>query len=420
MTMPSSRSFRFVFLGVLALLLCVGPVLAQTAVEVEFFYSSSCGTCEQYKPVLYDLEDAYANNSDVGFFWKAIDQNDSYYEDWHNYSLISYPTLVISNESNFTALEHYQNEFTYDKAVLAIDGYLANISVDVEEDPNVIYVPFVGMVNTSAFSLPLLTVVLGALDSFNPCSFFVLIFLLNLLIYMKSRKRMMLVGGIFIFFSGLFYMIFMFLLFSAISYVWEYISWVSLGIGSVCMVIGAFNIKEFFFFKKGPSISIPDSKKPKLYKRMRGLVNTTYLPAVVAGAVFLAATVNFYELLCTAGLPVVFTSNLAAAGLSESAQLFYIVAYNIVYVIPLIIILSVFVYTLGKRKLSEWGGRQLELMSGLMIFSFGVIFLVDHKLLEMFWTPILLLLGCILTTLILGNVWKRIENKKSDEESDSL
>jgi len=420
MTVSFSRSTRIVLLSLLALILFMGSTLGQTVINVEFFYSSSCGTCEQYKPILYDLEEAYANNSNVVFIWKAIDQNDSYYSDWQNYSLISYPTLVISNNTNYTALEHYQNEFTYDKAVLAIDGYLANISVDVEEDDNVIYIPFIGTVNTSAFSLPLLTIVLGALDSFNPCSFFVLIFLLNLLIYMKSRKRMMLVGGIFIFFSGLFYMIFMFLLFSAISYVWDYISWVSLGIGSVCMVIGAFNIKEFFFFKKGPSISIPDSKKPKLYKRMRGLVNTASLPAVVAGAVFLAATVNFYELLCTAGLPVVFTSNLAAAGLSQSAQLFYIVAYNIVYVIPLIIILSVFVYTLGKRKLSEWGGRQLELMSGLMIFSFGVIFLVDHKLLEMFWTPILLLLGCVLTTLVVGMLWKRLENKKSDEESESL
>ena len=60
-----------------------------------------------------------------------------------------------------------------------------------------------------SISLPLFTVIIGALDSFNPCAFFVLLFLLSMLIHARSRKKMFLIGGIFVFFSGFIYFLFM-------------------------------------------------------------------------------------------------------------------------------------------------------------------------------------------------------------------
>ena len=178
----------------------------------------------------------------------------------------------------------------------------------------------------------------------------------------------------------------------------QHIAAVSLIAGSIAILIGFFNIKDFFFFKSGPSLSIPESKRLEIFKGMRNLVRTTSLPAILVGAVILAVTVNFYELLCTLGFPLIFTTQLNSYDLSLVEKYMYIVGYNVVYVIPLIIILIIFVFTLGRMKLSEWGGRSLKLLSGIMIFSFGVLFIVDYQLLENILTPILLLCVSIIIT----------------------
>jgi uncharacterized membrane protein len=100
----------------------------------------------------------------------------------------------------------------------------------------------------------------------------------------------------------------------------------------------------------------------------------------------------------------------------------YLLFYNIVYVIPLIIILIIFTFTLGTTKLSEWQGRKLKLLSGIMIFSFGLFFLIDYKLLENVITPIALLGLSILLTLVISYIWKKYKKEpegKSDEEQSS-
>ncbi|HBF46112.1 MAG TPA: cytochrome C biosynthesis protein, partial [Shewanella frigidimarina] len=70
-------------------------------------------------------------------------------------------------------------------------------------------IPLIGAVHPEEMSLPVLTLVLAGVDAFNPCAFFVLLFLLSIMVNAGSRKRMLLVGGIFVFFSGFIYFIFM-------------------------------------------------------------------------------------------------------------------------------------------------------------------------------------------------------------------
>ena len=69
--------------------------------------------------------------------------------------------------------------------------------------------PLIGSVDAKALSLPVLTLVLAGMDAFNPCAFFVLLFLLSLLVHAKSRTRMAIVGGTFVLFSGVVYFVFM-------------------------------------------------------------------------------------------------------------------------------------------------------------------------------------------------------------------
>ena len=266
-------------------------------------------------------------------------------------------------------------------------------------------------INISSLSLPVLTVVLAGLDSFNPCAFFILIFLLNLLLYAKSRKRMLLIGSIFIFFSGLLYALFMFILLNAVLLT-KHTPIVTIFAGGLALALGIINIKDFFFFKKGASLSIPEDKKPGIYSQMRKLVKNPKTTAAIIGTVILAGTVNFYELLCTLGLPLVFTRNLALYDLSIIEYYTYIFFYNVIYVIPLIIIVTIFVVTLGKRKLTEWHGQIMKLTTGIMLSSFGFLFIYNYQLLSNIITPILLLAFSLLATAIISSLWKKFVGKE--------
>jgi hypothetical protein len=275
-------------------------------------------------------------------------------------------------------------------------------------------------VNLTSLSLPVLTIVLGGLDSFNPCAFFVVFILLSLLVYLKSRWKINLVGGIFVFFSGLFYFFFMLAILTTIQFIQIII--ISIIAGCIAVILGALNIKDFFFFKKGPSTSMSVEKRKKIFKRMRDLIHTAYLPGVLGGTIFLAVTVNIYELLCSLGFPLVYVTRLAAEHLPAINYYIYLFFYNIIYVIPLIVIVLVFAFTLGTRKLSEWRGRQLKLFSGGMLFSMGLILIINYMILENFFTPIVLFIGNIFTTLLISFIWKKYKKEpggKSDEEKPS-
>jgi len=245
----------------------------------------------------------------------------------------------------------------------------------------IVEVPFLGDIDLSAISLPVMTVILGEMDSFNPCAFFVLFFLLSLLIHAKSRKRMFLIGGTFVFFFGFKYFVFM-------------AAWLNLFIiagqlliitviaGIIALTVAVINIKDFFFFSKGVSLSISEKAKPKLFDRMRNLLKATSISSTIMGTIVLAIAANSYELLCTAGFPMVFTRILTLQNLTTGQYYLYLIMYNCIYVIPLATIVVIFTTTLGAKKLTEWQGRKLKLLSGLMMFFLGLILLIDSALLN--------------------------------------
>ncbi len=253
--------------------------------------------------------------------------------------------------------------------------------VRADEGRRAVHVPLLGDVDPAKVSLPFLTVVIGAMDSFNPCAFFVLLFLLSLLIHAHSRKKMLLVGGIFVFFSGFIYFLFMTAWLNIFLVIGQ-LTAITVTAGIVALGVASINIKDFFFFKKGISLVIPEKAKPKLFGRMRKLLESSNLTAMIAGTVVLAAFANAYELLCTVGFPMVYTRALTLHDLTTFQYYMYLVFYNIVYVIPLAIIVLVITISLGARKLTEWQGRQLKLVSGLMMFFLGLILLVNPALLN--------------------------------------
>jgi hypothetical protein len=250
--------------------------------------------------------------------------------------------------------------------------------------------PVFGHVDPKGLSLPLFTLVMAGLDAFNPCAFFVLLFLLSLLVHARSRGRMLLIGGTFVMVSGLVYFLFM-------------AAWLSLFLvvgaspmvtavaGVLALVIGVLNIKDWFLFRQGPTLSIPAAAKPGLFRRMRGLLSAEGLGTLLLGTVTLAIAANSYELLCTAGFPMVYTRVLTLNGQGGLDYYAYLALYNVVYVLPLLAIVLAFTYTLGARKLTERQGCQLKLLSGVMMLALGLVLLLRPQLLDRLWVGAALL-----------------------------
>ena len=235
-----------------------------------------------------------------------------------------------------------------------------------------------GRLRVQELGLPLFTVLIGLLDGFNPCAMWVLLFLLSLLVNLHDRRKMALIAGTFVAVSGLFYFAFMaawlnvFLLlgFSRAA---------QITLGSVALLVGAVNIKDFFAFHAGISLSIPESAKPGLYVRIRRILQAEYLAGALAGVVVLAGLVNTIELLCTAGFPAVYTQILTMQQLPTWQYYAYLGLYNLAYILDDTVMVTIAVITLSRRKLQEQAGRWLKLTSGLVMASLGAVFLLHPK-----------------------------------------
>ena len=269
-------------------------------------------------------------------------------------------------------------------------------------------IPLLGEIEPDAVSLPVLTLVLAGLDAFNPCAFFVLLFLLSLLVHAQSRARMLLIGGTFVLFSGLMYFLFM-AAWLNVFIIMGQLQIITILAGVLAVSVGMINIKDYFWFKAGVSLSIPDSARPGLFARMRTLVGAQGLYPVLLGTVVLALFANAYEFLCTAGFPMVFTRILTLHELSLSGYYLYLVVYNIVYVIPLIVIVLVFTFTLGTRKLREEEGRTLKLISGLMMLGLGFMLVFAPQILNSLYASAGLLVAAIAAaaTVVAVDRWRR-------------
>jgi hypothetical protein len=279
-----------------------------------------------------------------------------------------------------------------------------NGTVDTTHRSESIELPLLGRVDLADFSLPALTLVLAGLDAFNPCAFFVLLFLLSMMAHQKSRSRMLIIGGVFVAISGLMYFASMAAWLNVFQ-LFGHLAWVTLVAGALAVVVGALNVKDFFLFKQGISLSIPEAQKADIFRRSRRILAADKLPAMVLATAFLAIAANFYELLCTAGFPMVFTRLLTLADLTPAGRYAYLAAYNLIYVVPLAAIVAVFAGTLGARKLSEREGRLLKLMSGAMMLGLGALLLLAPERISQVGIAFGLMAAAVAITLIAAKLF---------------
>jgi hypothetical protein len=241
--------------------------------------------------------------------------------------------------------------------------------------PAGVRVPVLGTISAGRLGLPLFTIALGLVDGFNPCAMWALLLILAILLRLHDRRRMLAIGATFIAVGGLLYFLFLsawleFFLLVGFSRALQ------VGLGLVALAIGGLNLKDVVAFRRGPSLAIPERAKPGIYARIRQVLSAPTLPLALLAVALLSAAVNLVELLCTAGLPAVYTHVLGTYELDRSAYYGYLLLYVAAYVFDDSLMLAVATVTLSASRLQERAGRALKLISGIAMVGLGLILLL--------------------------------------------
>ncbi len=285
----------------------------------------------------------------------------------------------------------------------AVAGFLTNDGNDVSEPPGLadlplpgsetdesveppsqdeIDLPVVGRLKVKSVGFPVFTLVVGLVDGFNPCAMWVLLFLLSVLVNLHSRWKILAVAGTFVVISAAAYFAFMAAWFSVFRFV-GVLREVQIVIACIAICIGLVHVKDFFAFKRGITLSIPEAAKPGIYERVRRIVTAENLVGAIVATVILAVLVNIVELLCTAGLPAVYTQILNAQQLPQWQNYAYLLLYDVGYMFDDALMVTIVVVTMERHKLQETQGRWLKLLSGTAIMVLGIIMLIRPQWLGM-------------------------------------
>ncbi len=224
--------------------------------------------------------------------------------------------------------------------------------------------------------LPVFSVALGLLDGFNPCSMWVLLLMISLLAPLNDRRRMLAIAGTFVLVQGLAYFAMMaawlnLFLFIGLSRASQIV------IAIIAIAAGLINLKDFFAFGRGITLSIPAAARPQIYQRMRGILHAPTYTAAIVGTIVLALLVQIVEFMCTSGFPALFTRILTLQGLDTAAYYGYMLLYIAAYMLDDVIVLGIGVVMLSRHRLQEKEGRVLKLVAGVVMIGLGIYLLAD-------------------------------------------
>lgn len=265
-----------------------------------------------------------------------------------------------------------------DEELLPIPGELPLPGEEASPGEGEVDLPLFGHLSVESVGLPAFTLAIGLVDGFNPCAMWVLLFLLSLLVNLKSRFKMFAVAGTFVLISGLAYFAFM----AAWLNVFEWVGLlrpVQIALAILAIVVGLIHVKDFFAYHQGITLSIPEAAKPGIYARARRIVLAENLFGAIAGATVLAVLVNMIELLCTAGLPALYTGVLSMQNLPLWQNYAFLALYIAAYMFDDSLMVVAAVATLGRPKMQETHGRWLKLVSGSVILLLGCVMLLKPE-----------------------------------------
>ena len=293
-----------------------------------------------------------------------------YLDETHNYK--DYVSKLINKDDN--------KDNTIEEVK---DDEITTIGTDETSDTYTTKVPVFGKINAKTVSLPILAVVLGFVDGFNPCAMWILIFLITMLFNMKNRKKMWILGLTFILTSGIIYLMFMISWLSLATFVSK-ISYIRLLIALVALTVGIVNLYNYIksLNNKEEGCEVVDkTDRKKIMSKIVSITNEKKFIFAILGIIVLAASVNIIELMCSIGIPLLFTQILAMNDLSTSSYLLYMLIYILFFLIDDIIVFVISMITLKVTGFSTKYTKYSHLVGGIIMLVIGLLLIIKPEIL---------------------------------------
>lgn len=395
-----------IIISFLAVLCFFGAIPAQAqnsaaadkTVNLYFFWGEGCPHCAKEKPFLDKMEAKYPE-------LKVFD-----YEIWNNAKnrnlMIEFGEKLNANVNGVPLTvvgEHYVVGWMDEKNTGAqieeaincvINQSCRDVGVEIngtkavsEKDtvkilkiPEMLTLPIVGEIETKNISLPVLTVIIAALDGFNPCAMWTLLFLISLLLGMQNRRRMWILGSAFIVTSAAVYFLFLSAWLNLLLFI-GFILWVRILIGLVALGGGGYYLKEYFFNPHAGCAVTGSEKRQKVFEKLRQLTHEKHFFIALAGIILLAIAVNLVELICSAGLPAVYTQILTLSELPLWQYYGYLLLYIFVFMLDDLLVFFTAMITLKITGISDKYSRISHLIGGIAMVIIGLLLLFKPELL---------------------------------------
>lgn len=259
----------------------------------------------------------------------------------------------------------------------------ADDTKDSDQTDENVTVPVLGKINAKKVSLPILAVVLGFVDGFNPCAMWILIFLITMLFNMKDRKKMWILGLTFILTSGIVYLMFMLAWLNLATFISK-IAFIRLLIAVIALVVGLINVYKYIdsLKKKDEGCDVVDKKdRKKIMEKIISITHEKKFIIALLGIMVLAASVNIIELMCSIGIPLLFTQILAMNNLNTFSYMIYMFIYIFFFLIDDIVIFVISMVTLKVTGLSTKYTKYSHLVGGIIMLIIGLLLIIKPELL---------------------------------------
>lgn len=336
--------------------------LSNTTVTAVYFYGDGCAHCETIQPLLDELRQKYPDlHLEMLEVYHNATNQQTFVEMNRQYNTgnSGIPVIFIGDQALVGETEikdHFEERIlAEEQRTTPCTSNASPLSSQHQENCS----------HAASLSIPVVTVAALA-DSSNPCALSVLIFLLVSIAAAGNRRRVLLAGSLYTSAVFLFHLFLGIGLLSTISLAGLSEPFSLLG-ATVAVILGAITIFDVVKNADRFTLAIADSGKGFIGRYLR----TASLPA----AFVLGILAGLFGFSCTGGIYIGILG-LMGRSLTLTTGLSWLILYNIIFVMPLVIVTLLFAFGLSPGRADQWkmnNRRALRLVVGLIMIGLGVV-----------------------------------------------
>ena len=347
--------------------------IEENKINLYLFKGAECPHCAEEKEWLETIKEDYKEYLNIYEF-----------EVWHNednaklYESVKEIMKSKTTGVPFTVVGKYYYIGFSETTASNIENKIKEYA-ELDTNPNHVKIPLLGEINMKTVSIPLVAVVLGFIDGFNPCAMWILLFLINMFIGQKDKKKSWILGLTFLIISATIYflsMLGMNIVLSVIA-----VNWLKIAIAIFILIAGILNLRKYLRTRKeeeGCTV-VDDKKRKKIMTKVKKIMNEKSFLLSLMGIAILAVSVNLIELACSLGFPMIFTEILTINHIEGIVRILYLLIYIFFYMIDDLFVFTISMITLEATGITNKYNKLCTLVSAIIMIIMGILLLLKPE-----------------------------------------